>query len=277
MYSAAHVSRPARSVWESELAVLDVETTGLDADGADRVIEIAVVRGRVGETPRVWNALVDPGRPVAATHIHGITDAMVRGQPRFGELLPAIEGALGGALPCAHNAPFDLNFLRCEYRRAGATPPVDTMFDTLGLARRFFGLPSNSLDSLCTHFAIGRTRAHRAADDALATWSLAWRMLDVIDPDRAWTVDEALRCCRRRTAEELKVVRDYLTAAQVRATPVVVEYHAADNPGGGRTRRTITVRAVRSDRVVAFCHLRDAERTFRLDRLHVPAQAPADA
>lgn len=270
------MSPPDARVWDVELAALDVETTGLDPRRGDRVIEVAVVRGRLGEAPRVWTTLLDPGRPVGATHIHGITDAMVAGQPRFPAALPALARSLDGALPVAHNASFDIGFLKAESALARSEAPVGPTLDTLGLARRFFGLPSNTLEALCGHFAVPRARAHRAADDALATWELAWRMLRTVDPEQRWTVAEALASCRRRSPEELRELRTRLEAARVGAAPVEVEYHAADRPGSERTRRRITVRAVRSDRVVAWCHLREAERTFRLDRLRYPLAGDPD-
>ena len=110
------MSPPDARVWDVELAALAVETTGLDPRRGDRVIEVAVVRGRLGEAPRVWTTLLDPGRPVGATHIHGITDAMVVGQPRFPAALPALARSLDGALPVAHNASFDNGFLKAKGR-----------------------------------------------------------------------------------------------------------------------------------------------------------------
>lgn len=263
------MTAPHASIWGADLAVIDVETTGLEHRKADRVIEVAVARGRCGAAPEVWSVLVHPGRPVGATHIHGITDDMVAGAPRFPDVLPTLLAALDGAVPCAHNAPFDLAFLRAECLRAGAAVSFPPALDTLGLARRHLGLPSNALDALCQRFGIERERAHRAADDALATWRLAWCLLEVVDPDRTWTIDDALRRGRRRSPEETKALRERLVAAHHDGRVLLVDYVAGDRPGDPRTRRRITVRAVRTDRVVAFCHLRGAERTFRLDRLSV--------
>lgn len=257
------------NLWDAEFAAFDMETTGLSPRLGDRVIEVGVARGRYSSRPEVWTTLVDPERPVAATHVHGITDAMVRGQPPFAHVLPAFTACCTGAVPIAHNATFDLSFLRMECTRVLQPPPLHTALDTLCLARRTFGLPSNALDALCTHFAVPRARAHRAADDALATWELAWKMFAAIDPDHHLTVDGAHALCRRRTPEESRALRKTLNDALTRGVPIEVEYCAGDRPGEVRTRRTVTVRQVRTDRVVAWCHLREAERTFRLDRLRL--------
>lgn len=265
---------PDIRLWDCEIAAVDVETTGLDAEGGDRVIEVAVARGGPAVAGRssaahAWSTLLDPGRPVGATHIHGITDAMVAGQPRFAAVVDALEGALEGAVVVAHNASFDVGFLRCEYARAERAPAQVQVYDTLAFARRAFALSSNSLDSLCAHFRVERARAHRAADDALATLVLLWRMLEVVDPERTLSLGGFAAACRRRSSEELLVLRSRLLEARAAQRIVRIEYLSHDGGAGERTLREITVREVRSDRVVAFCHLRAAERTFRLDRLRL--------
>lgn len=262
--------REPGSLWTTPLAVLDVETTGLQARGADRIVEVAVVRGGPQGDPAVWSSLVHPGRSMGATHIHGITEAMVAEAPTFGDVLDPLERTLSGALFVAHNASFDLSFLRAESARAGRPLALPPAVDTMGVARRHFGLPSNALDALCRHFGIDRERAHRAGDDALATFRLAWRMFEAIDPAHLWSVETALVLSRRRTPDELRALRARLHDAQLRAQPILVEYLAADRPERPFTSRMITVQRVRSDRVVAWCHLRAAERTFRLDRLRIP-------
>src|SRR5581483_1356049 len=94
-------------------AVVDVETTGASAT-YDRVTEIAVVRVRDGAVQDSFQQLVDPGLPIPPfiTRMTGITDAMVRGQPPLGALVPRLEALLEGAVFVAHNASFDYAFLQ---------------------------------------------------------------------------------------------------------------------------------------------------------------------
>jgi len=100
-------------------AVIDMETTGLDPN-VDRVVEIAVVRtDSHGVVVDEWTTLVNPGRPVGARSVHGITAADVRDAPRFAQVVGALNARLSGRAVVAHNAPFDLGFLRAEYARAG--------------------------------------------------------------------------------------------------------------------------------------------------------------
>lgn len=138
--------------------IIDTETTGLDPDGGDRIIEVACVE-LIRDLPSgtTFHALIDPERdvPEEVIRIHGITSFHLQGKPRFAEIVDALLEFLGDAPLIAHNAAFDFAFLNAELRRLGRTvlPPV-RMIDTLALAKgRFPGLP-NSLDALCRRFAI---------------------------------------------------------------------------------------------------------------------------
>jgi DNA polymerase-3 subunit epsilon len=258
------------TVWDHELAALDFETTGLSPDRGDRAIEVAVVRGRWNAPVRRWTTLLDPGRGVDATEIHGITDEMVRGQPTFAEAAPTLTRALRGAVLVAHNARFDTSFLRMEYARAGLWAPECPVIDTLGLARRVLALPSNSLASVCEHLGLDRKRAHRALDDAEATLQMAWRLLDRADPGHTLPLEGAQALCRRRNTDEIRVIAEALLSSLRRAEPIVIEYLRQD---ASSTRRVITVHKVSSSRVEAFCHLRGEDRIFRLDRITLVAGA----
>jgi DNA polymerase III epsilon subunit-like protein len=93
-------------------AVIDVETTGMDP-AVDRVVEIACVRLHEGRITRRFEALVDPGCPIpaAASEIHHILDADVRGKPRLAEVAGRVRRFVEDAVVVAHNASFDVAFL----------------------------------------------------------------------------------------------------------------------------------------------------------------------
>lgn len=255
-------------LWRQELVAVDVETTGLDPR-LDRVIEVAVVRGGPEGCRRRWSTLVNPGVPVPNAHIHGLTDADLVGAPPFHAVAERLLQELDGVAVVAHNARFDLDFLGNELARLGRAIPEPRVFDTLGLARRCFGLPSNTLTALCEHFGIPRQRAHRAEDDACATLTLAWRMFATLDPHRRLTLDGAKELCRRRSAPELRALYEALLEAQHRARAIPIDYFAGDSPQSSHTRRVIRPLRVGTRRVVAWCYLREAERTFRLDRMRL--------
>jgi DNA polymerase-3 subunit epsilon len=138
--------------------VLDTETTGLEPQQGDRMLEIAAVEiVNLVPTGRFFHRLIDPERdvPPEATRIHGFTLEMLCGKPRFAEIVEPLLDFLGEAPIIAHNAVFDFDFLDAELRLCGR-PALDRarMLCSLELAkRRFPGLP-NSLDALCRRFGI---------------------------------------------------------------------------------------------------------------------------
>ncbi len=106
--------------------VIDVETTGLNA-ADDRIVELAAWSYSPGDAPqRLLDTLIDPQRPIpaAAQAVHGITDADVQGAPRFGQIAHAVAALLASRVVAAHNAAFDLRFLRAELARAGLLAPI---------------------------------------------------------------------------------------------------------------------------------------------------------
>ena len=104
----------------SGYTVIDVETTGLSPEGGDRIVELGVVYlSEDGHVQDKWCTLVNPGRDVGATRIHGITASEVSSAPTFAQLAPYVLRAVVGRTIVAHNASFDLRFLAAEMERAG--------------------------------------------------------------------------------------------------------------------------------------------------------------
>lgn len=158
---------------ESPFVAVDVETTGLDAAGGDRICEIALLRFHRGTVADSLVSFVNPLRPIspAASAVNGITDAMVAGAPTFAELFPRILSFVEDDPLVFHNAPFDLSFLRTEARHAGGRWPGNPVHDTLLLARRSRMFRDHSLSSICRDLGIASS-FHRAEGDAWATGKL---------------------------------------------------------------------------------------------------------
>jgi len=138
----------------------DTETTGLEWDKDDRVIELGAVE-MINHVPtgKTFQTYINPGRPVseATIRITGITDADLVDKPGFED--PSIVNAfldfVGDATIVAHNASFDRGFLNMELKRCGIAPiPEDRWVDTVMIARkRYPGAPA-SLDALCRRFEV---------------------------------------------------------------------------------------------------------------------------
>jgi DNA polymerase-3 subunit epsilon len=158
----------------NEFAVVDVETTGLSPDRSDRVIEIGVVRidGK-GRLRREYETLINPGRSVGPTWVHGITDSQVSEAPAFEAIAWEVVSILSGAVFVAHNVSFDRRFLLAELGRAGVPAPPLVELCTVRLGRQADPqTPSAKLETLCSRFKISRGLAHSAGDDARATAQL---------------------------------------------------------------------------------------------------------
>lgn len=158
------------------VAVLDLETTGLHPNG-DRVIEVGVVLlDERGEVEDEFCTLVNPGRDVGPTSLHGISARDVADAPAFADIAGYLNHLLAGRLVVAHNALFDLRFLGREFGRAGLPVRLPPSLCTMRLAPLFFGAGTRSLQALCEYMSIPLD-AHAALNDARATAELLVRML----------------------------------------------------------------------------------------------------
>ncbi|MGZ3305145.1 MAG: DNA polymerase III subunit epsilon [Asticcacaulis sp.] len=138
--------------------VLDTETTGIDHKRGHRLIEIGCIEIEdLLPTGRTFHRFIDPEREIEAdaTRVHGITNAMVAGKPKFAHICDELLDFVGGRKIIAHNAAFDRGFVNMELEKhSREVTAVEQWIDTLEIARnRFPGMP-NSLDALCRRFNI---------------------------------------------------------------------------------------------------------------------------
>ena len=153
--------------------VMDVETTGLSAS-THRVVEIALVTtDATGRVLDEWSTRLNPQGPVGATHIHGITDADVVHAPLFIDVLDELNVRLAGSAVVAHNARFDLAFLRAEYARARWRLPYLPALCTLDASDHYLPhLARRRLVDCCEAIGHPLHHAHSALGDAHATTAL---------------------------------------------------------------------------------------------------------
>ncbi len=154
-------------------SVLDFETTGLGPT-SNRVLEVGIqkITGD-GEIINTYDSLVNPQGSVGAFWIHGISNDMVEDAPLFADVADDILQFLDGSVIAAHNANFDIPFLREELRHAGKTYDRIPSICTLRLARKHMkGCGSYSLSSLCSFLHITNRHEHSALADADATSQL---------------------------------------------------------------------------------------------------------
>lgn len=138
----------------------DTETTGLEWDKDDRIIELGAVE-LINHVPtgKTFQTYINPGRPVseATVQITGITDEDLVDKPGFEDpsIVDAFLDFIGESILVAHNAKFDRGFLNMELQRCGkAIIPEDRWVDTVAIARKKYPGAPASLDALCKRFDV---------------------------------------------------------------------------------------------------------------------------
>ena len=158
---------------DTTFVVVDLETTGGSPHACD-ITEIGAVKVRGGQVVEEFQTLVNPGARIPAfiAVLTGITDAMVAHSPRLEQALPAFLEFSRGAVLVAHNAPFDLGFLKAGCERLALPWPAPASVDTARLARRVLTrdeAPNCKLSTLAPLFRSTTVPNHRALSDARAT------------------------------------------------------------------------------------------------------------
>ena len=166
-----------RPLVATTFVVLDLETSGGAPHLGAHITEIGAVKVRGGEVLGKFQTFINPGTPIPAfiTALTGITDEMVSSSPRIAEVFPVLLEFLGSeseTVFVAHNAPFDLSFLKAAAKGSEYRWPKFTVIDTAKLARRVLSrdeVPDCKLGTLAEFFNATVSPTHRALDDALAT------------------------------------------------------------------------------------------------------------
>lgn len=166
---------------ELTLAVVDVETTGLDPE-TDKITEVGIIRFERGEVVETYGKLVHPGRPIPedSTRITGISDEDVKDAPKFEEIASEVHERLQGVGIVAYNLSFDRSFLRTELERCGLRwPDENPTLDPLIFARQFFkNQRRKNLGTICKLLGIELEEAHRATHDATVTGHVLYAFAD---------------------------------------------------------------------------------------------------
>jgi len=218
--------------------IVDLETTG-GSPASSAITEIGAVKVRGGEPLGEFQTLVNPGIsvPPFIAVLTGITDSMVASAPRLSAVLPTFLDWAAGSVLVAHNAPFDVGFLRAGATSLGLDWPGFDSVDTARLARRVLTrdeAPDCKLSTLSRLFRTDTTPCHRALADARATTEVLHGLL------------ERLGNLGIRTHEELVSFTGLATAAQRRK-----RYLADGLPVGPGVYISRTRAAVRSTSAAA--------------------------
>jgi DNA polymerase III subunit epsilon len=223
------VEPAALSLRDTTFVVLDLETTGGAPDGGG-ITEIGAVKVRGGEELGVFGTLVNPGErlPPFITVLTGITEAMLAPAPPIESVLPTLLEFLRGAVLVAHNAPYDVGFLKAACARHGYPWPQLRVLDTAAVARRALTrdeVPNRKLATLAQFFHAAVQPTHRALDDARATVDVLHGLIERMGSFRVHTLGDAIEFARAVTPTQR---RQRHLADGLPHVPGVYVFRAAD-------------------------------------------------
>ncbi len=161
---------PETQFRQSPLVIFDFETTGLDSL-RDRIIEFGAIKYQNGRKVDEFSTLINPDVPLsdAASRITGITADMLIDQPAIEEIMPSFLQFIDKSILIAHNAEFDMSFLKAACQRLGYQIEWPC-FCTLKLSRALLpDLESKNLDFLAKHFGLTFAARHRSIGDCEVT------------------------------------------------------------------------------------------------------------
>ncbi|MBN8477017.1 exonuclease domain-containing protein [Sulfuritalea sp.] len=190
-----------RKLSELTYSVFDTETTGLEPSSGDEIIQMGAVRVVNNRLLRqeVFDQLVDPGIPLkpAGIPIHGITEAMVHGQPKLDVVLPAFHEFCAETVLVAHNAAFDMRFFQLKEDSLGVrfTQPV---LDTLLLSAVIHpNQESHRLETIAERLGINVIGRHTALGDAFVTGEVFLKMVPLLADMGIVTLRQALDAAQK--------------------------------------------------------------------------------
>ena len=190
-----------RALSDLSYTVFDTETTGLNPSEGDEIIQIGAARIVNGRLLRQesFEQLVDPGRLIsgASVAIHGITQAMVKGKPRIGAVLPAFHLFAQDTVLVAHNAAFDMKFLQLQQASTGLSfhqPVLDTL---LLSAVVHPNQESHRLEAIAERFNITVLGRHTALGDAIVTAEVWLRLIPLLQEMGIHTLRQAREAAQK--------------------------------------------------------------------------------
>jgi DNA polymerase III epsilon subunit family exonuclease len=204
----APIDELGRPLFHTTFVVLDLETSGGAPHLGAHITEIGAVKVRGGEIIGKFQTFVNPGTPIPSfiTALTGINDEMVSDSPRITEIFPSLLEFLGAETETvfvAHNAPFDLSFLKAAATSTENRWPKFVVIDTAKLARRVLSrdeVINCKLGTLAEFFKTTVSPNHRALDDALATVEVLHALIGRVGTLGITTLEELANFSNRKSA-----------------------------------------------------------------------------
>ncbi|GAB4481557.1 MAG: hypothetical protein OHK0031_03550 [Anaerolineales bacterium] len=254
---------PELDLAKQAFAFLEIQTTGLSPWFGDRICEIDLLRTEGRRIKKTWRTLLNPQMRLSPAAALSLRAEELSTAPLFGDCADELESLLEGAILVCHNAQFKLQFLDDEFHRLGCEFHHSNLIDLLFVARQHFDFPSYGLTNMAIQFKIPHPQA-----DALTAKNLFFAMLQALRPlDKS--LDDFVGVYNSPAwPQDGFSLPTELGEAIYGGKRLTLVYIDKD---GEQTQRSVTPLQVLglADYLYlrAFCHLRQGERTFRLDRI----------
>ena len=243
--------------------VVDLETTG--GAETDSITEFGAVKVQGGEVQGEFQTLVNPRIhiPPLIAVLTGITNSMVANAPVLANVLPTFLSFAENTVIVAHNAPFDVGFLRRSCDQLGYPPPRWPVIDTAALARQILlrdEVPNCRLATLARHFRAAVTPNHRALVDARATVDVLHGLIERVGNLGVHTIED-LQEFARRVSPQRRAKRTW--AADLPEEPGVYLFVAEHE----ETRHVLYVGKSKNIRKRVRSYFTAAEKRSRIDEM----------
>jgi len=182
-----------RNIEDFNLAILDLETTGLDVVTGDSICEIGVFKVKGRNIIDKFHSLINPNRnmPDQAYAVHKISQEELKDAPYFEDIADEFVSFLGESIICAYNIKFDMSFINNHLKKSNRPPLELPAIDILSMARDALKLPRYNLEATAKALNIDCSQGlHRALGDASVAYQILTKLLDIFKEKRIGKLDE---------------------------------------------------------------------------------------
>ena len=269
---------------EIEFTIFDTETTGLNPENGDRIIEIAAIRFRGREKPAAFQTLLNPGCRIseAAFQVNHITQEMLKDAPDINTVIPEFLNFIKGTCLCSYNAGFDLGFLNQELKLTGRPPLKDiVVVDILKMAKRLLpGLERYALWFVADKLGIKNRQEHRAFSDVELTLQVFNKLKEILKTKGVFDFEDfsSLFCIdpvflNNINNQKIGRIQEAIGAG----AKLKIKYLSAS--GAEVSEREVIPKEIKQENnrsyLLGYCCLRNEERIFRIDNiLHLELSDP---
>lgn len=263
-----------REIDEVEFTIFDTETTGLEPESGDRIVEIAAIRFKGKQKIATFQTLINPNRPISesAFQVNNITENMLKDAPTVDKVLPKFLDFIKGSCLSSYNAIFDLGFLNNELRLIKESSLEGVMVvDVLKMAKRLMpDLERFALWFVAQRLGINTQQRHRALADVELTLEVFNRLKEILKTKGVSDFMNLLSLFGLDSQFLLDINNQKISKIQQAIDlGVKLRIRYLSRSDANISERDIIPRQIRQDKnrnyLIGHCYLRNQERTFNID------------